>query len=211
MKIDDERANLEKLLDEAPDKIAENVPTPGNIPEELQTQSVMNINFSELREKCEGEARIMINNAIAFILTDENLENNAYLRDKLEVDVMSLSGMIYQLRVNEAMQRAMMEEVDRGFMQPRMFEVFSGLSKTIAEINKQLLGTVEAIKSTYKDVKNDIREKETDALGGSKKENGMLTHGDGGVITMGTKELINSVKQQSKRQSQEPDDIEEIQ
>ena len=67
--------------------------------------------------------------------------------------------MVYQLRTNEAMQKALMMEVDRGMINPRMFEVFSGLSKTIAEINKQLLGTVEAIKSTYKDIKNDIREK----------------------------------------------------
>jgi hypothetical protein len=105
----------------------------------------------------------------------------------------------------------MMEEVDRGFMHPRMFEVFSGLSKTIAEINKQLIGTVEAIKLTYKDVKNDIREQQTEALGASTTDGqGMITQGDGGVVTMGTKELIKNNRRKPKPNIEEVQDIEEL-
>ena len=39
----------------------------------------------------------------------------------------------------------------------RMFEVFAGMSKTIGELNKQLIQTVEAIKETYKTFKNDVK------------------------------------------------------
>lgn len=199
MKVKDEREKLEKLIDSAPEKISEDVPVPGNIPEELQTQSVMGLDFGELRTKCEDEARIMLNHAIGFILSEDMIEGNEYLKNKLEVDIMSLSGMLYQLRANEAMQQAMMEEVDRGFMHPRMFEVFSGLSKTIAEINKQLVQTVEALKVTYKDMKSDIREKQTEALGPAQNNQGMIEHGDGGVVSFGTKELINRTKRPPQR------------
>lgn len=196
MKIKDEREKLEKLIEAAPDKISEDVPTPGNIPEELQTQSVMGLDFKELRTKCEDESRIMLQHAIGFILSEDMIEGNEYLKNKLEVDIMTLSGMVYQLRVNEAMQKAMMEEVDRGFMHPRMFEVFGQLSKTIADINKQVVQTVEALKVTYKDMKSDIREKQTEALGPRQNSigSGMIEHGDGGVVSMGTKELINRAK-----------------
>ncbi len=200
MKIKDEREKLESLLDASADKISDDVPVPGHIPEELQAQPVMGINFTDLKDQCNQEARVMINNSIGFILTPEMVSENKYILDKLEVDVMSLGGMIYQLRANEAMQKAMMEEVDRGFMHPRMFEVFSGLSKTIAEINKQLLGTVEAIKSTYKEVKNDIREKQTEALGPAQNNDGMIEQGDGGVVTLGTKEFINTMKEKAKKE-----------
>lgn len=210
MKINDERERLESLLNESPEKIADNVPVPGNIPEELQTQSTMGIDFADLKEQCNNEARIMLNNSIGFILPPEMIEGNEYLKNKLEVDIMSLAGMLYQLRANEIMQKAMMEEVDRGFMNPRMFEVFSGLSKTIAEINKQLIGTVEAIKLTYKDVKNDIREKQTDALGGGVNNQGMITQGDGGVISMGTKELINNMKKKPPSPDTNIQDVEEV-
>ena len=211
MKVKDERENLEKLLDESSDKITENVPVPGNIPEELQGQPTMGLNFDELKEQCNGEARIMLNNSIGFILPPEMIEGNDYLKNKLEVDIMSLSGMLYQLRANEAMQKAMMEEVDRGFMHPRMFEVFGGLSKTIAEINKQLIGTVEALKLTYKDVKNDIREQQTEALGATQHApGGMITQGDGGVVSMGTGDLLRHAKKGKKNPPEDIIDVEEV-
>jgi hypothetical protein len=209
MKIKEERNKLEELLEQSSEKITDDVPVPGAIPEELQ-QSTMGIDFEELRNQCNKEARVMINNSIGFILPPEMIAGNAYLKNKLEVDVMSLSGMIYQLRANEAMQKAMMEEVDRGFMHPRMFEVFGGLSKTIADINKQLLGTVEAIKMTYKDVKNDIKEQQTEALGGGNSMGGMIEQGDGGVVSMGTKELINSMKKRPKPEADPIQDVEEV-
>jgi len=108
------------------------------------------------------------------------------------------------------MQVALMNEVDKGLIHPRMFEVFSGLSKTIADINKQLIGTVEAIKSTYKDVKNDITEKRNESLGPSQGPNGMITQGDGGVVTMGTKELIRQVAKQKSEDAKIIHDIEAL-
>jgi len=210
MKTKDEREKLEKLIDSSPEKITDEVPIPGNIPEELQTQSIMGLDFKELREECTDEARIMLNDSIGFILSEEMIEGNMYLKNKLEVDILSLSGMLYQLRVNEAMQKAMMEEVDRGFMHPRMFEVFGQLSKTISEINKQVLQTVEALKVTYKDVKSDIREKETDALGPKRENNGMITQGDGGIVSHGTKELINNMKRGNRNTNDDIQDTEEI-
>jgi len=210
MKITEQRDKLETLLNASSDKIMDEVPVPGHIPEELHTEPLMGLDFDELKEQCNADARIMINNSIGFILSPEMIKGNEYISNKLEVDIMSLGGMIYQLRTNEAMQKALMTEVDRGMINPRMFEVFSGLSKTIAEINKQLLGTVEAIKSTYKEIKNDIREKQTDALGPHQDETGMITQGDGGVVTMGTKELINHAKKRSKQAKDDAQDVEEI-
>lgn len=197
MKLKEEREKLEKLLEGTSDHISDDVPVPGAIPEELQAEPTMGIDFSELQETCKGEARILLNNSIGFILTKEVINDNAYLKSKLDVDILSLSGMLYQLRVNEEMQKALMNEVDRGMINPRMFEVFSGLSKTIADINKQLIGTVEAIKSTYKEVKIDFNEKKHEALGNHNTSTGMLSTGEpGSVVSMGTKELIQKIKRE---------------
>jgi hypothetical protein len=53
---------------------------------------------------------------------------------------------------------------------------------------------VEAIKETYKTFKNDVKEQRTEALGPHSGPAGMITTGDGSVVTRGTKELINNVK-----------------
>lgn len=194
MKIKEEKKELEKLLDSSPSEINKNVPQNEEGIPGLQAEPVTDVNFNELKEKCENEARVMLTNAIAFILPVDMLEDNDYIKNKLDVDVMSLSGMIYQLRTNEVMQKALIDQVNLGMVNARMFEVFSNMSKTIGELNKQLIQTVEAIKETYKAFRDDVKEKRTEALGPQANGQGMLTTGDGGVVTRGTKELINNVK-----------------
>lgn len=210
MKIKDERKELEKILDNAPKEITNSVPKE-EIPE-LQTEPVTNVNFDELRLKCEDEARIMLNNAIAFIIPEDMIKNNAYLKNKLDVDVISLSGMIYQLRTNEVMQKALIDQINLGMVNARMFEVFTGMSKIVGELNKQLIQTVEAIKETYKTFKEEVKEKRTETLGPNTNSNGLLKTGEGHIVTRGTKELINNVKRIKKQSIDLPhiDDIDTV-
>ena len=194
MKAKDERKILEKMIENSPKEITQNVPDPKEDLEGLSGEPLIGVNFDEVKTKCEYEAKIMINNAISFMIPKDMIENNEYLQNKIDVDILSLAGMIYQLRTNEIMQKTLIEQVNSGMAHPRMFEVFAGMSKTIAELNKQLIQTVEAIKETYKSFKQDVKDQRTEALGPSTNSSGMLTTGDGGVITRGTKELINNVK-----------------
>jgi hypothetical protein len=168
-------------------------------------EPAFNINFEDLQKDCEKKARKMITNATGFMFSDELVKENPYLKNKMQVDIISLAGMLYQLSVNETMQKALMEEVRSGALHPRMFEVFGQLSKTIGDLNKQLLQTVEAIKVTYRDLKNDIREKNQDmvAIGQG------LIKNENGIIALGTKELINETKKLKLKKHIEIEDIQE--
>jgi hypothetical protein len=86
-----------------------------------------------------------------------------------------------------------MEEVRNGATHNRNFEVFGQLSKTIGELNKQLLQTVEAIKSTYRDIRFDAKEKENELKAIGPGQNGMVRNGHG-LVALGTKELIKETK-----------------
>lgn len=215
MKATEERKNLEKLLYNTPDELESNTSISAN---DLVQEPILNIDFDSLRDKCNYEARIMLNNSIGIFL-DDKLQEDEYVKNKLEVDVMSLSGMIYQLRVNEDMQKAIMKEVDKGMINPRIFEVFTGMSRQIAELNKQLLATVEAIKSTYKDLKLDFKEKQHElnsaytnnmqelGEGNQSTSPSILTTADGSYVTMGTKEIIKSMKIQNRNNHMNNSDI----
>jgi len=193
MKLKEEREELKKMLDNAPKEINSNVPDKVDDISGLRAEPVTDVDFQELKTKCEEEAEIMLKNAIKFIIPEDMLDSD-YLKNKLKVDTLSLAGMIYQLRTNEVMQKALIDQVNLGMVNARMFEVFAGMSKTIGELNKQMIQTVEAIKETYKTFKQDVKEQRTEALGPTAGPAGMITTGDGGVVTRGTKELINSVK-----------------
>jgi len=193
MKIKDERDELEKIIKNSPEEINSNVPEAKDTLE-IEAEPLMDINFSDLKKQCEREARTLLKNSIAFMIPVDMIKENKYLKDKFNVDTLSLAGMIYQLRSNEAVQKALIDQINMGAAHPRMFEVFGNLSKIIGELNKQLLQTVEAIQSTYKNMKDNIKEQRTEALGPQTHSMGMITTGDGGVVTRGTKELINNVK-----------------
>jgi hypothetical protein len=194
MKINEERQGLENMLQNSPAKIDNNVATPGDDMAELRPEPLTDVNFDELRRKAEREARSMIKNAVQFMVPMDMIRENKYLKNKFKVDVMTLGGMLYQLRTNELMQKTLMQQINSGLIHARYYEVYGGLSKTIGDLNKQLLQTVEAIKETYKVFKNDVKENRTEAMGPSTSSNGMITTGNGGVITRGTKELIKNVQ-----------------
>ena len=197
MKIKEERKELEKIIDQSSNKIG-NEPSPTDTPE-LTMEPAFDIDFNKLQKDCDTKAKKMIRNATGFMLSDLLVKENPYFKNKMQVDVISLAGMLYQLEVNKTMQTTLMEEVRAGAMHPRMFEVFGQLSKTIGDLNKQLLQTVEAIKITYRDLKADIREKNQDlaAIG-----EGYLTKNDKGIIALGTKELIKETKKLKAMQQQ---------
>lgn len=206
MKIKEERDELEKMITQSSDQIGKEA-TPADTPE-LAMDPAFDIDFELLQKDCDKKARKMIHNATGFMLSDQVIKDNPYLKNKMQVDMISLSGMLYQLEVNKTMQTALMEEVRAGAMHPRMFEVFGGLSKTIGELNKQLLQTVEAIKVTYRDLKDDIRERNQDmaAIG-----EGTLQRNQKGLLTLGTKELIKKTKMDKiESQRNKDQDIEDV-
>jgi len=203
MKIKDEREELEKMINQSSEKIGNDPSTPP----ELGMEPAFNIDFGQLQKICDKKARKMIGNATGFMLSDELVKENPYLRNKMDVDVISLAGMLYQLEASKTMQTALMEEARAGALHPRMFEVFGTLTKVIGELNKQLLQTVEAIKVTYRDLKVDIRERNQDlaAIGG-----GSLIKNEKGIIALGTKELINETKRLKAIKNGDIQDIETI-
>lgn len=201
MKIKEERIELEKMISNSSDETGKDSTVSSENIGELETPHLIDVDLSKLKIQCEKEARRMIKNAISFMIPINMIRENKYLKDKFNVDVMSLAGMIYQLRSNEIVQKSLIEEISRGASHPRMYEVYTGMSKTIGELNKQMIQTVEALKETYRSFKEDVKERQNEELGSSNKAPGILTAGDGSVVTRGTKELINRVKQVKSQRS----------
>lgn len=215
MTIKDDRKMLEDMIESSKPSLSE-TEVPMNDPVELQAKPIFNMIFSRTKRSCLRKARSMINRATGLMLSSEMINENLYLRNKMQIDTISLSGLLYQLEINEMMQETLMEEVRSGSAQPRMFEVFGNLTKTIGEINKQLLQTVEAIKITYRDIKNDIKNKEGEIRSIGHGESGLLRNNKG-LISMGTKDLIkeaNKLRNINLKENMQNDpniqDIEEI-
>ena len=210
MKAREESDELQKMIDAADNRLDKNVVPGVEATPELMMGPRFTMDFDKLRKSCDSKAKKMIKNATGFMLNDDTIKTNPYLKNKMQVDVLSLSGMLYQLEVNRMMQETLMEEVRNGATHNRNFEVFGQLSKTIGDLNKQLLQTVEAIKSTYKDIKFDVKEKENELRAIGPGQNGMVRN-DRGIVALGTKELIRETKKLKHLISEQAiQDVEEI-
>lgn len=207
MRIKDEREELERMVKGSADEIGTDKTVPKD-QEELKMEPSFDIDYAVLKRNCQRKARRMIKNGTGLMLSDDMVKQNPYLRNKMQMDIISLSGLLYQLNVNEVMQESLMEDVRLGAAHPRMYEVFGNLSKTIGDLNKQLLQTVEAIKLTYKDVKGDIREKEEElkAIG----DGSSVFRNKDGLVSKGTKDLIKEARKLKQRDTEDIQDIEEI-
>lgn len=204
MKAKDEMKTLERMLDAADETISGNVPQPGALPE-LHSEPGFDIDYDKLQRKCNNQAKKMLKNATGLMIGDEHVKNNPYIQDKLKTDIISLGGMLYQVELMITMQRALSEEIRHGATSARMFEVFGTLGKTISENNKQLLQTVEAIKLTYQDLSDNVLNI-TDE-GPKQIGDGGLTRNDNGIISMGTKDLIQQAQElKRKKRLQDAED-----
>lgn len=211
MKAKDEKQEIDKMVEQASSSLEGNVPKSNETPE-LEQEDAFKLDYSKLQKKCDKKAKKLIKDATGLMMTDEMVKKNPYIKNKMEVDKISLSGMFYQMEVNKVMQKSLMEEVKKGASHPRMFEVFSQLSKTIGEINKQLLQTVEAIKNTYKDIKFDINEKENETQKSLEQgDNNLKRSKDGDLIAIGSKGIIQQTRNMKKnKKKQENNDIQDV-
>jgi hypothetical protein len=208
MKIKDERNELENMLKNSSGQIGNSAPVADA--SALQMDPTFDIDYENRRKNCQRRARRMIKQATGLMISDDAVKNNPYLRSKMQVDIISLSGMLYQLELNEVMQQSLMEEVRMGSAHPRMFEVFGNLSKTIGDLNKQLLQTVEAIKMTYKDIKGDLLEKQEEMKALESGQTSGVFRNKEGLVSIGTKNLIKEARK-LKHQNKEDDSKDDIQ
>lgn len=207
MKLKEQTEQLISLLkttDKVGDNININSPTDlsanvDNVPSELEPAPLFDIDFERVQKNMQKKARKTLMKIVKHIIPD-NLQDDQYVKEKMEQDIITLSGLHYQIYTNELMQRTLMQTVGQGNPSPRLFETFTLISKNIADTNKQMMLTEEALRKSYLDVKYEIRTKENEMVEiGSGSINNILPESTNNSITIrGTKNLINSVKNDLK-------------
>lgn len=209
MKQKDQQQELERMLDTAVNAVDGNVPTSGELPE-LHQEPAFEIDYDKIQKKCNKQAKVLLKQSTGLMIGDELVKANPYIQAKLKTDILSLGGMLYQVELLITMQRALSEEMRHGALAARMFEVFSGLSKTISENNKQLLQTVEAIKLTYLDLKDNIINNNQDTKLGIAQG---VQETEQGVISLGSRDIINQAterkKERARKNKQDNDNIQD--
>lgn len=207
MKLKEQTEQLKSLLKSTDNSTSINLNSPSDLsasvdamPAELEPAPLFDIDFEKVQRNMQKRARKTLNKIIEHIIPD-NLLDNQYVKEKMEQDIITLSGLHYQIYTNELMQRVLMQTVGQGNPSPRLFETFTMISKNIADTNKQMMLTEEALRKSYIDIKYEIRTKENEMveIGQGSTIAGILPETNNNYLTnRGTKNLINSIKNEMK-------------
>lgn len=206
-----EESNTKDTLDQ----ILENMQNDGHdidniglAKDSIKTESFESkLNYDKITEETQNKAKDMVISIANFYITDDDLKNNEYVNHKIQMDIMTISNLLFQMITSEHAIKILLREIDEGNFHPRMFEVLGGLQKSKMEIVKHLKQVEIIMENNYKTLQIECENK-----------NPYIAKNDDSAGRIGTKALlrqmqnkINTIEAKEENEEYEiSEDFEEI-
>ena len=116
------------------------------------------INVDSVKTEVEVEARAILDSLSKFYNDMENLPADNYIRHKQKIDALSISTMAFQIRTAQHAISKLVEEIDSGRMEPRLFEVLAQLQNQIMQMPKNFSNYMTQMEKNYKQLKSESEE-----------------------------------------------------
>jgi hypothetical protein len=141
------------LMDENLDS---DVVTPDALPR-LKTTDIMN--FSEATQTTGTQARGLLDSMVKFYLEENLIDQSDYIDYKKKIDSANVSSMMLQLKTAQHAITKLLEEIDMGNANPRMFEVLAQLQSQIMQMPKDYQNYMEKMEESYRRTGQDLEKK----------------------------------------------------
>ena len=186
------------LRDSISEFLDDDLPNEVNLPEDGLDDLVARrpvTSYDTMRDGAYLKAKKVMDGLLKLYLSQEIIEEQEYIKARVELDKMSLGALIFQMETAERAIITMLDSIDSGEMHPRMFEVLGGLQKTLLDIVKSqtmyLMASEENMKKLSRDI--DVYKPQYKAITAEK------TGSNGNMISSrGTKELMRSIQSDLK-------------
>lgn len=182
--IQSENTELEKLLSEQETYTAPAIDIP-------KLTAFKMTDFSLIIEECSAQALKIVQNTALFYVTLEEIKSDLHLTDKIDMDTMELSNLLFQSKSAQSSYVKLLEEIDTGNVHPRIFEVQSALQKSMMEITKSKTTYIQIMETSWKNVKTDLQMMGKSVVQESEEI-------EGGFKTRGTKDLLKNIQDNLK-------------
>lgn len=116
------------------------------------------LNIDGVKTEVEIEARAILDSLSKFYNDMDNLSEDSYIKHKQKIDAMSISTMAFQIRTAQHAISKLIEEIDSGRMEPRLFEVLAQLQNQIMQMPKNFSSYMTQMEKNYKELKKESEE-----------------------------------------------------
>jgi len=181
------RNSISELLD---DDLPDEVNIPDEDLDDIASHRTPVTSYETMKNGAYAKAKRVMDGLLKLYLSQEIIEEQEYIKARVELDKMSLGALIFQMETAERAIITMLDNIDSGEMHPRMFEVLGGLQKTLLDIVKSqtmyLMASEENMKKLSRDI--DVYKPQYKAIAAEKTSSG------GMISARGTKELMRSIQ-----------------
>jgi hypothetical protein len=113
------------------------------------------INVDNVKNEVETEARAIMESLSKFYNDMEALPEDSYMKHKQKIDALSISTMAFQIRTAQHAIAKLVEEIDSGRLEPRLFEVLAQLQNQIMQMPKNFSNYMTQMEKNYKQLKSE--------------------------------------------------------
>ena len=107
------------------------------------------MDFATAKSYVGNDARKLMESIVDFYLKENYIEKSDYIVYKQKIDAMNVSSMMLQLKTAQHAITKLLEEIDLGNANPRMFEVLAQLQSQIMQMPKDYQNYLTKMEESY--------------------------------------------------------------
>ena len=128
----------------------------------LTFQKAQTINYYDggTLSKAKAKAEKVMNSLLKLYMSDGFISKSEYIQAKVNLDSMTLGKIMNQMQVSEAAIQVLMDNIQMGDINPKLFDALGNLQRTFIDLVKTQTAYIENAELEYKKI---AQEKEVSA------------------------------------------------
>lgn len=158
----------------------------------LTFQKAQTINYYDggALAKAKGKAEKVMNTLLKLYMSDGFISKSEYIQAKVNLDSMTLGKIMNQMEVSEAAIQVLMDNIQMGDINPKLFDALGNLQRTFIDLVKTQTAYIENAEMEYKKI---AQEKEISADDIIERDN-KNEISSGGLKSSNQRELMQMIR-----------------
>lgn len=158
----------------------------------LTFQKTQTINYYDggALAKAKGKAEKVMNTLLKLYMSDGFISKTEYIQAKVNLDSMTLGKIMNQMEVSEAAIQVLMDNIQMGDINPKLFDALGNLQRTFIDLVKTQTAYIENAEMEYRKI---AQEKEVSADDVIERDN-KNEISSGGLKSSNQRELMQLIR-----------------
>ena len=158
----------------------------------LTFQKAQTINYYDggVLTKAKGKAEKVMNTLLKLYMSDGFISKSEYIQAKVNLDSMTLGKIMNQMEVSEAAIQVLMDNIQMGDVNPKLFDALGNLQRTFIDLVKTQTAYIENAEIEYRKIAQE-KEISSDDVIERESKNEIST---GGLKSSNQRELMQLIR-----------------